>query len=97
MRMHYTESEELAAMILTGNDEEKADELVENGELEEKLMDKFEVDLQIFHNIVEALLPYTPIMQSALTQSRFHCLGVHDKHGFRAIARIDATDEDIED
>lgn len=69
--MIYYEVQELACAILGIN----YDDLVNEGresEIEEKLYEKFEISMEQFFNIVEALLPFTPIVQAALTGNMYH-------------------------
>jgi hypothetical protein len=59
--MHWTEAEELAALVL-GIDPDKTN----SHELEEKIADKFDVDMETFQRIADALVPFTVKATTAL-------------------------------
>lgn len=75
--MIYYEVQELACAILGISYDDLVDEGRES-EIEEKLYEKFEISMEQFFNIVEALLPFTPIVQAALTGNKYHAF-VNDK------------------
>ena len=68
------EIEELAAFIcgLDFND-------VERSEIDQTLYEKFEADIEVFQNLVEALIPLIDIGWSPLTDSRYK--GFSDQKG----------------
>ncbi len=59
--MHWTEAEELAALVL-GLDPDEAD----SSEVEDKMADKFGVDMETFQKVAEALMPFTVAARTAL-------------------------------
>lgn len=69
--MYYDEVQELACAILGLNYDDLVDEGRES-EIEEKLYEKFEISMEQFFNIVEALLPYTPIVQAGISGNKYH-------------------------
>lgn len=69
--MYYDEVQELACAILGISYDDLVDEGRES-EIEEKLYEKFEISMEQFFNIVEALLPFTPIVQAAVTGNKYH-------------------------
>lgn len=75
--MIYYEVQELACAILGISYDDLVDEGRES-EIEEKLYEKFEISMEQFFNIVEALLPFTPTVQAALSGSKYHAF-VNDK------------------
>jgi hypothetical protein len=64
--MHHFEATELAARVL-GIDPE-ADDFDED-EVEQMLYDKFEVSMESFQGLAEALLKFTPPVQAAITNT----------------------------
>lgn len=40
---------------------------------EDGLIDKYGIDFDEFHKLIEALLPLTPVLTSPLTKTRYHC------------------------
>lgn len=75
--MYYYEVQELTCAILGISYDDLVNEGREN-EIEEKLYEKFEISMEQFSNIVEALLPYTPIVEAAISGSKYHAF-VNDK------------------
>lgn len=75
--MIYYEVQELACAILNLNYDDLVDEGREN-EIENALYEKFEISMEQFFNIVEALLPFTPIVQAAISGNKYHAF-VNDK------------------
>ena len=67
--MHYFEATELAARVL-GIDPDAAD--FDEDEVEQKIYDKFDVSMESFQQIAEALLPFTPTAETAVTQTVVH-------------------------
>lgn len=60
-----------AALGLT---EEQTEDIINRDEtdLDDQFYEKFDVDTEAFGNLVEALLPLTPMIQSPLTQQLYH-------------------------
>ena len=81
--MIYYEAQELACAILGLNFDDLVDEGREN-EIDEALYDKFEIDMEKFTNIVEALLPFTPIVRSGLTGNLYHAF-VNEKESLMIV------------
>ena len=86
-KINWYEITELVANILTDNDEEKAEQLIDADEVENLFYEKYDIDIEQFQTIVELILPYTPLMESPLTKELYHTLGLHDERGFRAIIK----------
>lgn len=81
--MMYYEAQELACAILGLNYDDLVDEGREN-EIDEALYVKFGIDMDQFVNIVEALLPFTPIVQAGLTGNKYHAF-VNEKEGLMIV------------
>lgn len=79
----YYEAQELACAILGLNCDDLVDEGREN-EIDEALYDKFEIDMEQFTNIVEALLPFTPIVKAGLTGNLYHAF-VNEKESLMIV------------
>ncbi len=69
MKINEVEIEELAC-IACGKTEDQASTLIDSEEVEDLVFETFGVDLQTFAEIVEALLPLTPVVVTAITGSR---------------------------
>lgn len=65
IRVDYWAVQELMAKMLNKTEEFENDEI---DDLENEFYEKFEVDEEQFHKIVEHLLPYSFISKSPLTQ-----------------------------
>jgi hypothetical protein len=63
----YWEVEELAAQIC-GVSEEFEEDQIDSSELEEKLYEEFEIDMEQFHKIVSHLVPLADCSKSPLTE-----------------------------
>lgn len=81
--MIYYEAQELACAILGVNYDDLVDEGRED-EIEEAIYVKFGIDMEQFTNIVEALLPFTPIVQAELTGNKYHAF-VNEKEGLMIV------------
>lgn len=88
--MYYDEVQELACAILGVNYDDLVDEGRED-EIEEAIYVKFGIDMEQFTNIVEALLPFTPIVQAGLTGNKYHAF-VNEK-GSRMIVKQKVDEE----
>lgn len=75
--MYYYEIQELACAVLGISYDDLVNEGREN-EIDEKLYEKFEISMEQFFVIVEALLPYTPIVKAAISGCKYHAF-VNDK------------------
>ena len=65
---------------------------VEEDEYDEadRLCDEhFDCDIDTFKNIVEHLLPMTPVMKSAISEEYFHKFGKRHKDYFEAIVKME--------
>lgn len=69
--MIYYEVQELACAILGISYDNLVDEGRES-EIEEILYEKFEISMEQFSNIVEALLPFTPIVEAGISGNKYH-------------------------
>jgi hypothetical protein len=82
----YYETQELACAILGINCDDLVDEGREN-EIDEALYVKFGIDMDQFVNIVEALLPFTPIVQAGLTGNKYHAF-VNEKESLMIVKQL---------
>ncbi len=92
--MRIWDIQELAA-IACGLTEDQYSELLNSGKademLDEMLNSKFGMDLEQFSNVAEALLKFTPVLQSPLSGDLHHVFGVSEgSSGFRAILKAKA-------
>lgn len=88
----FWETEELACYVL-GKTEEESNEIINDpGSIDGLLLDRYEgqVDHNLFHQIVMDLLPFTPQINTALTEKPVHAFVRKDKHGYVSIVRMDA-------
>ena len=81
--MDYYDAQKLACAILGVNYDDLVDEGREN-EIEEALYEKFEIDMENFIKIVEALLPFTPVVQAGLTGNKYHAF-VNEKESLMIV------------
>jgi len=70
--------EELACLAC-GKTEAETEEIINNGEVDELLADKYSIDFETYSKIVQDLLPFTPVVQTALTETKFHAF-VHNNN-----------------
>ena len=77
---------ELAAKLLGLPDETEEDE----AKIEQALLNKYDVDLATFGNLVEALLPFTYPIKAPLSGELMHTFGFADNGGgvWIALAKI---------
>lgn len=85
--MRLWDVEELAAMILAKGDEDKAEEILEEGDIEQRMYDQLDMDFDTFYKTVELLLPYTYPLRSPVTDELVHAFGVSEGDTFRAIVK----------
>ena len=85
--MSRWEVEELAATIIAKGDEEKAEKILEDDDIESVMFEELEMDFDVFYDTVQMLLRYTYPIESAITKEYYHTFGVLDNHGFRAIVK----------
>ena len=78
--------EELACLAF-GMTEEETEDTINNGEVENILADKYGIDFETYSKIVQDLLPFTPIVQTALTETKFHAF----VHSGRTVVRKEAA------
>ena len=84
--MNYWDAQELACQIM-GLD---YDTIVDEGreqEIDDKLYEKFEVDMEQFIGIADELLKLTPPIKSDLTGTLYNAFGVPEGQAWRAIAK----------
>ncbi|MDP2901936.1 MAG: hypothetical protein Q8N96_02340 [Methylovulum sp.] len=65
------EIEELACAACCKSEEE-AGQAINDGTTDEILYERYGVDFETYTKIVKDLLPFTPIVQSALAQKNYH-------------------------
>ena len=70
--MHWTEAEELAAVMLGLDPDNTDSDQIENG-----MADKFGIDMETFQKVAEALMPLTVPARAALSGDAFQGF-VHD-------------------
>ena len=97
-RIHYDELQELSCAVL-GLD---YDEIVNEGresEIDEKLYEKFEIGIEQFQNVAEALIEFTPLVGGGVTGDVYHAFGkVLDSKGrFFCLAKTKFRPEDETD
>lgn len=83
--MSYWDTQELACAILGLNYDDLVDEGREN-EIDEALYEKFEISMEQFENIVEALLPFTPVVKAGLSGKMYHAF-VNEKEGLMLVKK----------
>ena len=64
--MHWTDAEELAMHVL-GLDEDSAD----GADFDALIYEKFEVSMEQFQKVAEALIRFTPTLETALTNTKW--------------------------
>jgi len=77
--------EELAYRAM-GKTEKEAEELMENGDIDEFVYGEYGCDFETYCLIVRDLLPFTPVVTAALTGSKFHAFV--DAEQQRAIVKL---------
>lgn len=88
------ELEELVALMLSDNNEEKADELLDSDEdLMSLFEEKYNIAFDDFESIVKILVKYTPPIKSPLTDEIYNCFGIQENGMFRAIIKEKITIE----
>jgi hypothetical protein len=65
--MHWMDAEELAVVVL-GMDEETAD----SDAIEQAVYDKFDISMEQFQKVAEALMPFTIPAQAAISGESFN-------------------------
>ena len=88
---NYYEIQELALYAM-GKTEEEVDSILNDGDPEDCIYDHFDVDYEQFAKIVRALLPFTPVVESAVTKEHYHAF--MRKDGDYSIAIIKEPVED---
>ena len=66
MSLHW-EIEELACFAL-GKTEDEADEIINNGDIDSLLIDKYDIGFEQYCNIVRDLIPFTIPAKTALNE-----------------------------
>lgn len=89
--MNYMDAQELACAILGVNYYVIVYEGRED-EIEEAIYVKFGIDMEQFTNIVEALLPFTPVVQAIFTGIKYHAF-IDEKEGLM-IVKQNVEEED---
>ena len=81
--MDYFEIQELACTVLGLDYDTLCNEDREN-EIDEKMYEKLNVDMEQFSDIVKALLPFTPLVKAGLSGSLYHAF-VNRKEGLMIV------------
>lgn len=80
---------EMLAGAALGWSEEDTEEFINNdGDFDAPLYEKFNIELDEFGKIADALIMFTPILESPLTKNKHHAFVRHVKGGFIAIAKV---------
>ena len=66
--MHYLEIEELLSAMYGVTDDQRNDGF----DFDELLYEEFEIGFEEFSKIIKALLPLTPMVESAITGKKYH-------------------------
>lgn len=69
----------------TGKDSDQTDEAINNGDIDDAVFEKYEISFDTYCSIVKDLLPFTPKVQSGLTNQTFNAFVDHDEN--RAIVK----------
>ena len=92
MRIEW-EIEELAYRAM-GKTKEQTDEAINNCDIDDVIYDKYEINFETYCEIVKDLLPFTPKVQSALSNESFNAFV--DPNEPRCIVRSKAINKDGE-
>jgi len=65
------EIEELACLAC-GKSEEETEQAINDGTTDEILFERYGVDFETYTKIVKDLIRFTPIVQTALTETNYH-------------------------
>lgn len=66
--MNYFDIEELLSAMYGISDEQRNDDF----DFDELCYEKFEIGFEEFMKVISALLPLTPVVESALTGTKYH-------------------------
>ena len=66
--MHWMEAEELAVAVLGMNEDEDPD----SDAIEQAVADKFDISMEQFQKVAEALMPFTIPAKAAISGEVFH-------------------------
>jgi len=83
---NYWDIEELAYRAM-GNNEEETDDLINNGDIDQALCDKYEISFETYEKIVMDLVPFTITNESPLTGKKFK--GFVDAEESRFILKVE--------
>lgn len=67
----YWDIEELACVVL-GKTEDELDEIINNGTIDEFLVERYGIDFETYSQIVKDLLYFTPHVSGALSGEKYH-------------------------
>ena len=86
--MNEWDIEELAYRAM-GKSEDEADAAIDDDEMDvdDALYEKYGCDFETYQKIVEDLIKFTPIVESALTKTKFHAFVDVEKQ--RAILKLE--------
>ena len=83
------EIDELACKVC-GKTEDEAEQIINDAEVDNMLYEKYEISAEQYYEIVKDLLPYTPIVQTALTSAKYHAF--IDEKESRMLARLEVKE-----
>jgi len=70
MKVSYWDVEELAYRAM-GIDESDIDGLLENGDIDQAVFDKYKISFEIYEQIINDLIPFTITNESPITGQKF--------------------------
>lgn len=71
MAISVWDAEELAYRAM-GNSSDATDELINDGDIDEAIYEKYDCSFETYCKIVEDLVKFTPVQQSPLSGKKFH-------------------------
>ena len=63
--------EELAYRAM-GKTDQKAEDAINDGDIDEAIFDKYEISFEQYSSIVKDLLPFTPVIKAGISGDLFH-------------------------
>jgi hypothetical protein len=58
--------------VVCGKSEDETDQAINDGHLDIMIEEKYGVSLDQYYEIVKDLMPFTPIVKTALTEDKYH-------------------------
>ena len=95
----YINYQELALFVL-GYSQHEVEKMIEKEDIQDLdikhlLNEKFDVDIDTFINLADALLKFTPPIESPLSKKRYHSFAVQlNKRNLRSIIKIEVEPND---